>query len=196
MPKGTSLINLGDLSKPATVLVEKIAAAIGVLYEPRHIRRVAKAEAEAQRIRALAGIEITDIQHRALIRMIQQEGRKQANIEKITADAVAQIEPSADPSKMEEDWIASFFEKCKTVSDSQMQSLWSALLAGETNQPGSFSRRTIQLVSTLDKADAILFTKLCAFAVNFGEVFPIVFDCNALIYKKAGRHGSKRADFG
>jgi len=46
MADGTSLINLGDLSKPATVLIEKISAAVGALYEPRHIKRVAQAEAE------------------------------------------------------------------------------------------------------------------------------------------------------
>ena len=30
-----SLINIGELSKPATVLIEKVSAAIGVLYEPK-----------------------------------------------------------------------------------------------------------------------------------------------------------------
>ena len=34
---------------------------------------------------------------------------------------------------MEEDWIANFFDKCRIVSDSEMQSLWARVLAGEAN---------------------------------------------------------------
>lgn len=186
MAEGTSLINLGDLSKPATVLIEKISAAVGALYEPRQIKRIAQAEAEAEKIKALAQIEISAIQQRALIRMVQEEGRNQENIERITAGAAEQLDSNADPSKMENDWIANFFEKCKTISDSEMQSLWSALLAGEANRPGTFSKRTIELVSSLDKQDAALFTKLCGFAIFGGEVFPIVLDHNAELYRKAG----------
>ncbi len=37
------LINLGKLSKPATVLIEKVSSAIGFLYEPNRIKRKAKA---------------------------------------------------------------------------------------------------------------------------------------------------------
>ena len=54
-------INIGDLTKPATVLIEKISDAIGTLYLPRHIKRMAAAEAEADKIRALAQIEISEI---------------------------------------------------------------------------------------------------------------------------------------
>jgi hypothetical protein len=41
-----SLGNIGDLSKPATVLVEKICNAVGVVYEPTRIKRKARAELE------------------------------------------------------------------------------------------------------------------------------------------------------
>ena len=42
-----SLINLSGLSKPATVLIEKISNAVGMVWEPRQIRRVAQAKADA-----------------------------------------------------------------------------------------------------------------------------------------------------
>jgi hypothetical protein len=35
MPEGSSLINLGEISKPATVLVEKISEAVGADLDPR-----------------------------------------------------------------------------------------------------------------------------------------------------------------
>ncbi len=81
MSEGGSLINLGDLSKPATVLVEKVCNAVGVIYESVHIKRKARAEAEAEKIKALARIELSEIEHRAVERFVHQEARKQENIE-------------------------------------------------------------------------------------------------------------------
>jgi hypothetical protein len=52
MGNSNSIINLGDLAKPATVLVEKISDAIGGIFKPYQIRRIAQAEGEAEKIRA------------------------------------------------------------------------------------------------------------------------------------------------
>ena len=52
------IMNIGDLAKPATALIEKIADAGYILYEPRHIREIAKAKAEASKIQAESEIEI------------------------------------------------------------------------------------------------------------------------------------------
>lgn len=186
MSEGNSLINLGDLSKPATVLIKKISDAIGTFYAPTHIKRVAKAEAEAEKIRAIGNIETTEIQQRAISRLIQEEGKKQENIESITAQATTRLAEDAKPENVENDWISHFFEKCRNVSDVEMQSLWSNLLADEANKPGSYSKRTIELISTLDKSDAHLFTKLCSFAISGGDVFPLVLDHGAEIYRKNG----------
>ena len=49
MAEGSSVVNFGDISKPATVLIEKISGAVGVLYEPRRIKKKAEAEAEADK---------------------------------------------------------------------------------------------------------------------------------------------------
>jgi hypothetical protein len=56
--------SIGDLSKPATVLVEKISEAVGGIFRPYQMVRVAKAEAEVDRIRAESEIQITEV-HRA-----------------------------------------------------------------------------------------------------------------------------------
>ena len=88
------LINLGTLTKPADTLVKKISNAVGVLFEPRHIIRVAKAKAEAVTIEAQSEIEITDLQRRAARRWIGEEAQRQRNMESITAKALPQ-EPLA-----------------------------------------------------------------------------------------------------
>lgn len=175
-------INLGDLSKPATVLIEKISDAISGIAKPGHIRRIAKAEADAEMIKAKSRIEISEIQERALERMIYEEGQKQENIENITKKAIQNLTPDAKPENIEKDWITNFFDQCRLTSDDEMQSLWAKILSGEANSPGTFSKRTISFVATLDKRDAELFTKLCTFCWMIGDLTPIIFDTQSNIY--------------
>ena len=186
MTNGNSIVNLGDLTKPATVLIEKIAEATGAVFRPYQIRRMAKAEAEAEKIKAIANIEITEIQQRGLQRFINEQGRQQENIENITAQAIPELDAGAKPEAIEDDWIANFFDKCKLISDREMQSLWAKLLAGEANQPDTFSKRTVEFVSTLDKSDAQLFTNLCSFAWLSQEFVLLIYDLYHDIYKQQG----------
>lgn len=181
-----SIINLGELSKPATVLIEKISEAIGGVFKPWQIRRVAKAEVEANKIKVISKIETTKLQQRALKRFIYEEAKKQKNIEEITSLALPQLNKNAKPENIEDDWITNFFDKCRLISDQDMQSLWSKILAGEANNPGSYSKRTVNIMASLDKEDAILFTKLCSFNWLIDDTQPLIFDSNAEIYLKNG----------
>ena len=181
-----SLINLGDLSKPADTLIKKISNAAGVLFEPRQIKRVAKAKAEVARIEAQSKIEITDLHRRAARRWIEEEAQRQKNMEDITARALPQLDENAKPDSMENDWIVNFFDKSRIVSDNEMQELWSRVLAGEANSPGTYSKRTVNSLSDLDKTEAELFTKLCGFGWQIGEVVPLVFNVQAEIYNRCG----------
>jgi hypothetical protein len=135
---------LGELSKPATVLIEKISDAIGGIFKPYQIVRVAKAEAEAERIRAELQIQITDLHKRAFYRFLEEEAKKQLNIEGITQRALPLLNEKSSPENVEDDWITNFFDKCRIVSDDDMQQLWSRILAGEANSPGAFSKKNGQ----------------------------------------------------
>lgn len=182
-----SLINLGELTKPATVLLEKIAEAIGGFYRPHQIKRVASAEAAAEIIRAGAEIEVSELQRRALQRVAYEEGNRQSNIEAISAQALPELNPDAKPEDIEPDWLTHFFDRARLTSDKDMQSLWGRILAGQANAPGAFARRTIEAVATLEKSDAETFTKLCGFAFTFDSTWaPIVFDENDSIYIESG----------
>lgn len=186
MSDGNSLINLGDISKPATVLIEKVSSAVGVLYEPRRIRKKAEAEVAAEKIKALASIELNEIQQRAMVRLVQQEARKQENIETITAQAATSLGDDAKVDELEEDWVAHFFKQCDTVSDKEMQSLWSRLLSGEATNPGTFSKRTVDFIASMDKKDALLFTKFCQYCWFIGDIVPMIFDPKDEIFNKNG----------
>jgi hypothetical protein len=187
MSEGGSLINLGELSKPATVLVEKISDAIGGIFRPYQTRRIAEAEADADEIRAVSRIRIDDLQRRAVQRFVIEETKKQLNIEAITQKALPQVQQDASPQGIEDDWITNFFDKCRLISDDEMQTTWSRILAGEANSPGRYSKRTVNLMSSLDKSDAELFRSLCSFAWTVGsDQVPLIYDEDDKIYTDAG----------
>ena len=187
---GFSLISASGLVEPANTLVNKISNAIGRHFNPRQEVRMAEAAARADHIRRVGSaeidIEIAELKDRAAYRFANEEMTKQLNMEGITDKAIPRLTSDASPDSMENDWITNFFDKCRTVSDDDMQELWGRILAGEANTPNSFSRRTVNLVADLDKRDAELLTRLCAFGWMIGGLTPLVFDLQADIYNRNG----------
>lgn len=182
-----SLVNIGELAKPATTLIERISDSIGGVCKPWQIKRIARAETEAEIIKAAGEIEISKLHERAMQRFVAEEAKKQQNIESITRKAIPLLENDADPSQMDEDWIVNFFDRCRLVSDDEMQNLWAKILAGEANQPGRFSRKTIMLLDSIDKKDAQMFTDICGFLYGFEEYVDIlIYSYKDEIYKENG----------
>ena len=58
------------------------------------------------------------------------------NIVRIVQLAVPQLDESARPGLISEDWGANFRDKANTCSDPEMAELWAQLLAAEVNNPG------------------------------------------------------------
>ena len=182
-----SLVNLGPLSKPADTLIKKISNLVGGVLVPHQIKRVAEAEAMAAMIEAESEIQITDLQRRAAYRWMKEEEIRQENMEEITTKAIPLLNDDAKPDAMEDDWIANFFAKSRIVSDNEMQEMWARVLAGEANAPGTYSKRTVNFLSDLDKVEAEVFAKLCGFVWTIEkEVVLLVFDEKAEIYNRHG----------
>jgi hypothetical protein len=144
-------------------LIDRIADAAGVIYEPHRIVRKAQAEAKAKMIEASAHIEITEMQRKAATRWIQEETRNQINMESIIGKALPYVSEDAKPENISDDWIANFFSKSRLFSDEELQNLWSKILAGEANNPGKFSRRTVNVLADFDQKIALDFSNLCRF---------------------------------
>lgn len=186
MPEENPLAALGKLSEPASKLVDKISEAVGGLCKPWQIRRVAEAEADAAIIQAKSQIEITELQRRTFHRFAKEEEQRQVNMEEITKKALPLVEEAAKPEAVEKDWIANFFDRCRNISNDEMQGYWAKLLAGEANEPGTYSQFTVNLLPSLSTEDAKLFSKLNNFTVHFGAWFPLVLDEQNDFYKYQG----------
>ena len=179
-------VDLGGLSGPAKTLIKSISGAIGGLYEPTRIVREAKAQAKSRLVEAEGDIAVSELQQRAARRLLHQEALYQQNSERIISDALPHLEDKAKPEQVSDDWYINFFDKARLISDRQMQILWSKILAGEANTPGSFSRRTVNCVQSLDKEEAELFTSLCGFNFLLTRFHPLIFDENKQLYRERG----------
>jgi hypothetical protein len=155
--------DLVGVEQPLTKLVESVSNAIGTLYEPRRIRKKAKADAEAAVTLAEAEVQVEELKRRASERIAHTEARRQRNIDQIIEQAIKELPESVNEEPINEDWIAQFFNLSQDVGDSDMQILWARLLAGEVSCPGSYSFRTLQTVKVLSKEDARLFSQYCSY---------------------------------
>ncbi|WP_216688997.1 DUF2806 domain-containing protein [Hymenobacter siberiensis] len=173
-----SLAGLGVANKHSGVFIEKVSNAIEGGLKPWQTRRMALAEKDAAITKAEADIEIAAMQNRASVRVLAEELRDQRNIEAQIMKALPNIREDAKPEDMDDDWIANFFDKSRLVSNEEMQDLWAQVLAGEANEPGAFSHRTVNFLATLTKKEALEFRNFCSYnwKDQSGRYFPIIFE--------------------
>ena len=182
---GFSLVNVGALAEPANTLITKISDLIEGFFAPHQIRRVAEAKADAALVEAKSEIQITALHKRAVRRWIEEEARRQKNMEDIAVNALPLLEETANPTAVDDDWLIHFFDQCRSVNSQQMQTLWSRALAGEANSPGSFSKRTVTALAGLDASEAKWFTHLCSYAAQVNnDTVPLVFDTTSEVYSR------------
>ncbi len=136
---------------------------------PLNIRRIGEAKRDVALVDAKSEMEIADLQERAKRRSHHEQIKHQKNIEDILALTLPQITDDGNPDEVDDDWISNLFAKYRSVSNEEMQSVWSRILASEVNAPGSFSRRTVNAVENLSRQEAELFTKLCGYACGIGK---------------------------
>lgn len=192
-----SIINVGDitgLSKPVTVLIEKVSAAFGILYQPTHTVRQAKADVKVAQMKREITAESEALLNRANNRADAENLRSQRNIESTLVKATKVLPPDTPEESirnMDEDWIVRVLEDIRMVSDESMQLLWAKVVAGEAGKSGSFSKKTVRIVADMSKEDAEMFTHFCRFVASIydmdnGDVVIVnasmIYDVNAPIY--------------
>lgn len=185
MGKGTEIVQA--LVSPANKLIDCVSGAIGKIYEPVHIKRMAKANAFAVKTMQEAicdnpelaqaynsgmiqidNKELNGLAIRSLERSLYQEMKKQQNLESIVAKTYGLLEnePDVADEPIDQDWIARLFNSIETISDEDMQLLWAKVLAGEIKKPKTYSLRTLESLKNLSKEEALLFQKLCKYVIT------------------------------
>ena len=146
-------------------LIKKVSGVIGPFLTPYHIKKITAAKNQAKLESVKTEIHANEMLAASTRRLEIESVLHEQKISKILQLAEPEIKESANPEDMDDEWLSRFFNECRHVSDSEMQTLWARILAGEANVPGSYSKRTVNFVSELSKKEAQTFTKLCGFCV-------------------------------
>ncbi len=102
--------------------------------------------------------------------------REQVNLDLICKEAAIDIrdtshstEQSAQkepPSTIDDDWLNAYEVEARLKSTAKMQAYFGRMLSGEIQKPGSFSRRTVRILASLDQETARHFARLCSICTS------------------------------
>ena len=102
--------------------------------------------------------------------------RKTGNLINIAVKSSKYIDPNKpNDIKMDNDFFWNTIEHAKTVSSDEMQELVAKIIAGEYNEPGSYSMSTLQILKMLGKSELKLFERICSLCVNYNQIPNAVF---------------------
>ena len=118
--------------------------------------------------------EIPELIDRAAHFEFERAYRSQLNREGILEKAFKEANSRTDQDASEEiddDWLFNFAEHASRVSNEQMQSVWARILAGEMFEPGTFSLRTLDILSKLSVNDANDVAGIAPYVVKDGWIY-------------------------
>ncbi len=146
------------------------------LLEPQMIRRDSKAQADAIRRERQAETD-AEVEHTLKMaassyagslvekgKWTPQQAREFVNYGTIVGKATPLVHPDVDPTKLNDDWIAFFRQRASSFSNDDMQDAFARLLAGEANNPGSFSRATVDTMARMEQIHGQSLQKLRSFS--------------------------------
>lgn len=107
--------------------------------------------------------ELTTQEKAALMYNSRKFTKEYANSKFIYEQAKKHFNNQSQQECFEEDWLHYFFDKAEKVSNKSMQFIWSKLLDGEFNKPGSVSRKLMHIISIMDVNSAKSFQTFCLY---------------------------------
>jgi hypothetical protein len=150
-------VTLPQTLKNADKAIAKLVLATGENLE-------ARIKANTGKAKALGKINVD-----GLFRT-EEEKRKLENRAAATKVALEDLDTNASatdaPSEIDDDWLNFFARLSEDKSAEELQRLFGKILSGEIRKPGSFSLRTVQIMSTISKQDAELVSNLLSYAVH------------------------------
>lgn len=99
--------------------------------------------------------------------------KEQLNLDQITLNAATELANNKqienndkEPEDISEDWLNEFENLARLKSSEDMKLVFGKILSGEIINPGSFSIKTIKLISQLDNQAAKLFQLFCSQSIS------------------------------
>lgn len=170
-------INL-KLGKVGKLLVEKIAGAIGILYDSHGVKEGDRIFSKMMVEKIMQDESLTAEEKALVWNEYKYNIKKNKNRKDILEKTQPHLKESANPSEMSDDWILDYWEKIGKIVMEEFQELWARLLAEEANYPGTVSKRLLHNMFLMSKQDVENFmnlTRFCFFDKKEDMVHPIIF---------------------
>lgn len=168
------LISFKDISGVANNLIDKISQAIGWVANIQ----TDKKKARNLFIKEIENSDLSPLDKASRIAMNRKIIKEYCNQTNIVQNALKDLEKSARPDLMDEDWVAQFMDKARLVSNEEFQIIWGRILAEEANQPNTISKRLLHNLSLMTSEDANNFLNLgrfCFLDKNNQIFHPIIY---------------------
>ncbi len=183
--KEFNLINLGNIGEPAAKVannfIDKIASALGWFFTPKNIKP-AIIEANNSIIEEIRNREdISPIERAIIVNSYERMVKEYINQIDIVKVAFEHLNADFKSENVKEDWIIYFFDKVKNVNEDYMKSIWGKILAGEFNEPNTYSKQFLHTMSIMDSTLANRFQKIRS---AFFYSSPCLY---AFIYRRNGK---------
>lgn len=88
------------------------------------------------------------------------------NITAILSESSANCPEDADPDVLDTQFKDQFIKGGSAAYDDEVRRIWSSLLSSELKSPGAFSKKTLNMLSSMDKHDVEAFKTLCSFSLT------------------------------
>jgi len=149
-------------------LIDVVGDVIKTLYLPTLTLKKGKAEVDVEIYRQKQQGELLDQQTFTLY-----EVAKLKNFVKTASFAseyLENIEVVSD-NPVDFDWIMRFFDAIGSISNEELQKLWSKVLCGEIINPGNISLRTLDAIRNVSQKEAEIFNELCQLILISGDCY-------------------------
>ena len=162
---------VGPITAPWREKREAKALAIQTQSQADAIRIMAEAQSYARSLLESPTTSLQgelDIQQRISQRLYFQEVKKEASIKDVYHLAEEHLGDKTVPDQEpNHDFTSRFFDDVQHVSSAEAKVLYSKVLAGEIQRPGSFSLLSLNILKNMDANTAQLFRTLCSACIAF-----------------------------
>lgn len=159
-----------DSAKPS--LIAKAISSVRGALDPAGC---AREFAEARRLKTESDIEVYGLYRRNMPWLSERQAFLYANgfvttpsqadnVFAVFEAAESKVDESDEAGGLSAPVVESVVDGAKGAYDDEARELWASVLAGEMERPGSVSKRTMRILSDMEKAHAEAFLKLCGFA--------------------------------
>ena len=157
--RAISHLFVGVVDVPAAYL-EGLAQDIRSTTEARRYLRIEAARSLANGFQTNSGLAA-----RAYVQHVSKILKEQVNIEEVLRIALKELSnttPTDQPKGApDDDWLDAFRNEASQRSTEEMRYAFGQILAGEIQEPGTYSIRTVRTLGVMETQTAALFRRLC-----------------------------------